>query len=131
MLHGYNLKQAMEKGIVTRLGLPQKKALNAKDLANAGNREETNVAYIHVPVTDIAKARGELATIVTTMAVTCSMKVHSIVCVVHDSTIAVRSTSCYNECCRSELNWVLGCHGWKLHTLFLREDQEQEEIEEK
>ena len=87
-----------------------------------GSWYTTHLAYIYVPVTDIAEALSELATIETTKSVPGIMKVHN-----------VFATSLFQNCRQVNImlqgvlpvrdNWILDCTGWKLNTLFWREDQ--------
>ena len=91
--------------------------VNAEDFVRLGNIDG-NVTYIHLPLSASYRARKDLNTLVTKRSVPGTMKVHAVVTLVPSQKIAVRETSCYKDCCWSNLQPKIGCSGWKQHTLF-------------
>lgn len=90
---------------------------HAEDFSRVGNMEG-NVTYIHMPVSASYLARKQIATLASVCKVPATMKVHAVVTLTASQKIAVRDTSCYDDCCWLDQEPKMGCSGWKEHTLF-------------
>ena len=80
---------------------------------------KTPVSYYNITPEQIKDYRNKLKEFKTERTVLGTMLAHAAVVVEKDVSIAIRETSCYKPCCRTELGeWILGCDGWTIHHLY-------------
>ena len=91
---------------------------DADDFAKQGNRMEGKVVYECVPVPVIVAARDEVLQLVAKKSLDGTMQFHSVVPVVPSQSVAVRSTSCFDDCCWEGCVSRRGCPGWSVRVMF-------------
>ena len=72
---------------------------SAEHFVSACNEDEGLVDYVHIPLYDSFRSRSWLPFLVSPNEVKGSMKVHSVAVTAPGERIAVRATSCFEECC--------------------------------
>ena len=90
----------------------------AADFAKVGNDGAGDIQYIYVNNQEIKEGLNQFPSIICGKRVVGTMKAHMVVCTIPGQSIAIRSTSCYGDCCFDKNKWVLSCNGWTHHNLF-------------
>ena len=104
---------------------------NAADVVLQGNSSQGEIQYVYVPVEQVLQACAELADIAAPKSLPGTMDIHAFVLVCSGRSIAVRETSCYQNCCWNEGKWLRsGCQGWKEVDLFAIDGTECQEAQE-
>ena len=99
------------------------KIKDAQAFADQGNSNSEVVFYSCVPVGDVKSAREQVLRLVAPESLIGTLQFHAVVPAVHCETVAVRTTSCFGECCWKGGVSVRQCDGWSVRRLF---DPEQD-----